>query len=90
MWDACNSNTIPADLSAEFAQIGCGGNQHFLLPLAKGSATVAVPLSLDTQAAQREEGREGGKRKRRRKRRRRVVMQARQRERSKEAESLCV
>lgn len=56
------------------------GNQHFLLPVAKGSATVAVPLSLDTQAAHREEGRQGGKRKRRRKK------QARQRERTKEAD----
>lgn len=31
---------------------------YFLLPAARGSATVAVPLSLDTQAAPREEGRE--------------------------------
>ena len=36
----------------EFAQRGCAGNQHFLLPVTRGSATVAVPLSLDTQAAQ--------------------------------------
>lgn len=41
------------------------GNQHFLLPVERGSATVAVPLSLDTQATPREDGREGGKRKRR-------------------------
>lgn len=47
---------VPSGLSAEFVQRGCGGNQHFLLPVAKGSATVDVPLSLDTQAEQREEG----------------------------------
>lgn len=37
---------------------GYGGSQSFLLPVAKGSATVDVPLSLDTQADYREEGRE--------------------------------
>lgn len=42
----------------EFVQRGYGGSQSFLLPVAKGSATVDVPLSLDTQADYREEGRE--------------------------------
>lgn len=53
--------------------------------MARGSATVAVPLSLDIQAEQREEGRLGGKRKRRRKRSWRKVRQAKQRERTEEA-----
>ena len=57
----CDSGEDPSGLSAEFAQGGSGGNKHFLLPVARGSATVAVPLSLDTQAGSaREEDREGG------------------------------
>lgn len=54
------SDEDPSGPSAKFAQRGCIGNQHFLLPVARGSATVAVPLSLDTQAAPREEGRGRG------------------------------
>lgn len=54
-----SANEDPSGLSAEFAQGGCGGNQHFLLPVARGSATVAIPLSLGIQAEQREEGRAG-------------------------------
>lgn len=53
--------------------------------MAKGRATVIVPLSLDTQAAQMEEGKETGKRKRRRKRSMMSVKQARQREGAKGA-----
>jgi len=49
---------VPSGLNTEFVQKDCGGNQHFLLPVSRGSATVDVPLSLDTQAEKREEGRE--------------------------------
>lgn len=42
----------------EFTPGGYGGSQCFLLPVAKGSATVDVPLSLETQADCGEEGRE--------------------------------
>lgn len=51
---------IPADRAQSLPRESCAGNQHFLLPVARGSATVAVPLSLDTQAARREEGRGRG------------------------------
>lgn len=52
------SDVNPSGPKPKFAQSGCSGNQHFLLPVVKGSATISVPLSVDTHAALREKGRE--------------------------------
>lgn len=52
------SDVNPNGPKPKFAQSGCSGNQRFLLPAVKGSATISVPLSVHTHAAQREKGRE--------------------------------
>lgn len=50
------SDVNPSGPKPKFAQSGCSGNQHFLLPVVKGSATISVPLSVDTHTALREKG----------------------------------
>lgn len=54
------SDEGPSETKRRVCSVSCIGNQHFLHPVARGSATIAVPLSLDIQAAPREEGRGRG------------------------------